>query len=70
MIVEETGPAKSGKTTRLIARANKERAAGKAVTFHSFELTVVTLHLKGLHPAIPVVMNGGDKYREYIEIEE
>ncbi len=59
MRITETGPRASGKTTRLVARANAAVAAGKRVVFLNCEL--------GLDPRIPIVQ-GADE--EAVEISE
>ena len=63
----ESGPPKSGKTTRLIKKANEMHAAGKRVVFHSYEHGVKTLLERGLHPDIRVIYNasGDEAVQEY-----
>lgn len=54
MLIQEQGPPGSGKSRRLIQKANEAHAQGKRVRFLNWELSPEALYELGLHPDIPI----------------
>lgn len=66
----ESGPPLSGKTTRLVALANRLAASGKRVRFENFELRRDYLRMRfGLDPRVEVVSVTLDPARPVSEQE-